>query len=700
MQTSSQAENRRYLITGGGTAGHVYPGLALAEGIRDREAEARFLFVGARSGAEERILPAAGHELQTLSVRGLPPGAGPIVWLRTIWLLFFSILQAIGIILRFKPHGVIGTGGYASAPVLMAAITMRSLGLWKGFLALHEANIIPGRFNRWAAGWADFTGTSFPETLRFLPENKALWTGYPLRGALERSSGENREKRKAERQRMGLPETARVLLVFGGSSGARTINRAVLEALPRLLAREDLYILHATGYAQGGYDPVAEFREILAGLPLAKETVTERYRQEPYLDHIEHYYTVADLVVCRSGAGTVWEIASYGIPAVLIPKSNLPGDHQTKNAYFLGRQGQARLLFETRPVPPEGGGPESVDSDALANLVLSILYRPEAYDAMRHCAGKMTLPSGKERFYAVIRDLRDLESARSGRKRPIRLPVADPSNRVDFRTGIEWFGIEALLSHLEKERKHKREPSESEKAYLQYEADRLLCSPRWQDRNLGVKLVGLIGCHERLPVLLHAITDRTPVPWHRKLLGGDFQEVGFIRRNALQALWRMQAYDPDVRGALLKALSDPYYEVRSWAARAVDRLYPSIGEDAELERRLRRNLKDRWFEVVVETLRALGRITKDPAILSDLVPLLAHKNWKVQQATVRCLMRLLQAEVVQMPREAEEWMQKIPMKGLDFFPRFPLKQTWEDFQRLLAEKVENANPSNTETRAH
>ena len=115
---------------------------------------------------------------------------------------------------------------------------------------------------------------------------------------------------------------------------------------------------------------------------------------------------------------------------------------------------------------------------------------------------------------------------------------------------------------------------------------------------------------------------------------------------------------------------------------------------------LRKNLKDRWFEVVVFSLRALGRITKDPTILSDLVPLLAHRNWKVQQATVRCLMRLIQAEVVRLPREAGDWIHMVPMKGLDFFPRFPLKQTWDDFERLLSEKMECEKPLNTEKGAH
>jgi hypothetical protein len=371
-----------------------------------------------------------------------------------------------------------------------------------------------------------------------------------------------------------------------------------------------------------------------------------------------------------------------------------------KNAYFLARQGQARLLLETRPVPPEAEGLESVDSDALADAVSEILYQRAEQDEMRHDAGKNSLPSGKDPFYALLRDFREGKQHASTQGPMMGGPGPDGPAGGRIRTGIEWLGTEALLSNVEGRWKHKQDLSESEKAYLKYKTDQLLGSPRWQDRNTGVKLVGLIGYGKRLPTLLHAITDRTPVAWHQRLLGGDFQQVGFIRRNALQAIWRIRSYGPDVRDALLMALSDPYYEVRSWAARGIVRLSPSIGEDEELVRLLRENLTDRWFEVVVSSLRALGRITKDPTILSDLVPLLAHRNWKVQQATVRCLMRLMQADVVHLPREAEEWVHKIPMKGLDFFPRFPLKQTWDDFQRLLSEKVECDNPSKTKEGAH
>ncbi len=703
MRKTSPAAHQRYLITGGGTAGHVYPGLALAEGIQRNEPDAQFLFVGTRKGAEERIVPAAGQPLRTLSVRGLPSRAGPFVWVQAGWQLGTSLLQAIRLVAGFRPHVIIGTGGYASAPVLLAAILMRPFGLWKGLLSLHEANIIPGRFNRWMSRWVDFTGTSFPETLRYLSKQKAFWTGYPLRGDLEASSARRRgaEAKEEKRQRLGIPPAGKVLLVFGGSSGARTINRAVFEALPKLLQRQDLYIVHATGHPQGGYDPQEEFRQILTGLPVASQVVEEQYWQAPYLEHIERYYEVADLVVCRSGAGSVWEVASYGVPAILIPKSGLPGDHQVKNAYFLARRGQARLLFEKRPVPPaEAEGLESVDSDELVNAVFSMLYPPAAHEAANRGAGDSPLPSGKDPFYELIRDLRAGKGWASPEISATGRPGPHSPDREWGRTGIEWFGTESLLAYTEDKWKHRQELPENEKAYLRYRADQLLASPRWQDRNTGVKLIGLIAYRERLPALLYAITDRTPAKWHQRLLGGDFHQVGFIRRNALQALWRLHVYGPEVKAALLLALKDPYFEVRSWAARSIHRLAPLIGEDAELAHLLRENLKDRWFEVVVSSLRALGRITKDPAILSDLVPLLTHKNWKVQQATVRCLMRLMQADVVRLPREAEEWMHKIPTKGLDFFPRFPLKQTWDDFERLLSDKMECANRQDKEKGAN
>jgi len=214
---------------------------------------------------------------------------------------------------------------------------------------------------------------------------------------------------------------------------------------------------------------------------------------------------------------------------------------------------------------------------------------------------------------------------------------------------------------------------------MRSKVDQLLCAEKWEERNLGVKIAGLIGAREKLPYLIHCITDRTPAPLFQRMLGGDYRQVGFIRRNALQALWRIHEYDPRVKQALIQALSDPYFEVRSWAARAVLRFSDLVGNDPELEGCLRKNIRDRWYEVIVFSLEPLGEISTNPEILSDLLPLLEHNNWKVQESTVRCLMRLMERGIVRMDGQTESRMRTIPMKGLDFSPRFPLQKTWESF---------------------
>ena len=179
MDTSHSDRSVRYLLTGGGTAGHVYPALAFAEHIAKEDPKARFLYVGTRNGAEERIVPAWGYPLKTLKVRGMPMGRAPLKLLAFLVLLLFSTVKALGIMRRFRPHVIIATGGYASAPVFLAALLLRLLRRWQGVLALHEQNIIPGRFNQLMSRWADFVGTSFPGHPEVLSRREKLLDRIP-----------------------------------------------------------------------------------------------------------------------------------------------------------------------------------------------------------------------------------------------------------------------------------------------------------------------------------------------------------------------------------------------------------------------------------------------------------------------------------------------------------------------------------------
>lgn len=696
LRPSTKSEPR-YLLTGGGTAGHVYPGLALANHIQGREPGAQFLFVGARGGAEERIVPAAGYPLRTLGVRGLPVGRDPRLLVRTLWRLCVSVAEASRILRAFRPGVVVGMGGYASAPVLLAALLLRALRLWEGTIAIHEQNIVPGRFNRWMARWVDFTGTSFPDTCRLLATQKAHWSAYPLRAALAEVAAAGPDIRSREREQARLPGDARVILIFGGSSGARAINRALLEALPGLLTRKDLYVLHAFGYPQGDYDPAEETRAALASTLAGLPGVAERYRPQPYFDPIEAYYRIADVVVGRAGAGSVWEVAAAGLPAVLIPKSNLPGDHQVKNARFMERHGLARVLYERRNASTDEADAEVVDPGELTEMILSSLA---TVSPSRNRVGRpewLDPEAGARRFYAL------LAASRAGRRfgnEDERAPSGPfPGQSLDPGSSLrlEWISGARMLAELESAWRDRVALSEADRKYGEYRAEQLVASSRWQDRNIGVKMAGLVRHRALLPALLRCINDRRAAPWSHRLLGGDFREVGFVRRNALQALWRLETYDEQVRRAILTALKDPYFEVRSWSARAVGRFSGQIGNDPEMEERLRANLQDRWFEVIVSSLEALGRICRNPDLLPELVVLLEHKNWKVQEAAVRCLMRLIERDVVALPPEARKWMRKVPMKGLDFSPQFPLRNTWEAFQILYSKKAASEKSPNPHT---
>jgi len=672
----------RYLLTGGGTAGHVYPALALAEQIREWEPEAQFLYVGARGGAEERVVPPAGYVLETLPVRGLPAGRSILRLGGVMLRLARSVVRSFSILSRFKPDVVVGTGGYASSPVLLAALILRFASLWKGVIALHEQNILPGRFNRWMSRWADFTGVAFPDTASLLQGKKIFWTGYPVRKAI-RSIPEQGLLREQARKEFDIPDQAKVVLVFGGSTGARTINRAVLGTLPLLVRRKDLYIFHATGHPQGDYDPESEILETLSHLP-GREELALRYRWRRYFHDIQKFYAMADLVVCRAGAGSIFEIAALGLPALLVPKAGLPGDHQIKNARFLERGGLARIVYERKDPLSPAAAPEAVDTEDFNRLLLTMIEGPAGRPLERR-ERRLEIPDGSRRFYEILAHFRQrafgIETSAS--PPPTGLEGAT-AHRALFR--LEWWSLQKLLLFLESQWTKSVPLTEEDRRYVEYRADRLLCARRWQERNAGVKLAGLVRYERRLPVLLQFITDRTPAPRLQRLLGGDFVQVGFIRRNAVQAIRRIRKYDAEVRRALLTALTDPYYEVRSWAARAIESMAEEIGPDPEMESLLRRNLRDRWFEVVASSLDALGRIAKDPSVLPEVESLLESNNGRVQHAALRCLMHLIERDVVRLSAETRRWMNRIPMRGLDFSPQFPLKSTWEAFQKVLSQK--------------
>src|SRR5262245_13105276 len=302
----------KVIIAGGGTGGHLFPGIAVAREILRRDAGSRILFVGAKQGIESRIVPKEGFELRTLPVGGIK-GVSVIRRVRNLLGMLSGVVKARGILRQFKPDVVIGVGGYASFPMLSAA----TLGGYPRVIM--EQNAIPGLANRVLGKWVDFAAVTDERTHSYFG-NRAVVTGNPVRPEFKSISPKTHTR----------PYT---VLVFGGSQGAQSINRGVIEALDALIDWKDrLHFVHQTGERQ------------LDDVKTAYKNKGFDADVRSFFSNFHEQYAAADLIVARSGATTVAEIKAAGRAAILIPFPFATDDHQTKNARAMADQNAAVLI--------------------------------------------------------------------------------------------------------------------------------------------------------------------------------------------------------------------------------------------------------------------------------------------------------------------------------------------------------------------
>jgi UDP-N-acetylglucosamine--N-acetylmuramyl-(pentapeptide) pyrophosphoryl-undecaprenol N-acetylglucosamine transferase len=303
----------RAIVAGGGTGGHVIPALAIAQELRSRY-QAHVIFVGTSRGIETRLVPAAGFELHLIQVGGLNR-VDFATRLKTVLDLPRAVMASAKLIREFRPDVMVGVGGYASGPAMLAAAMMNIPTV------AFEPNVVPGFANRLVAPTVRAAAVHFEETCHYF--RNCHVTGVPVR----------REFFNVPRR----PKDARpTLLVFGGSQGAHAINQAMLQALPKLMeAMPSIYIIHQTG--ERDY-PEAQAAYLQARVPA---------EVSPFIDDMPGAFARVDLVLCRSGASTVAEIAAAGKPAIFIPLPTAADDHQRHNAATLAAGGAARLLPQT-----------------------------------------------------------------------------------------------------------------------------------------------------------------------------------------------------------------------------------------------------------------------------------------------------------------------------------------------------------------
>nr|WP_025007123.1 undecaprenyldiphospho-muramoylpentapeptide beta-N-acetylglucosaminyltransferase [Marinilabilia salmonicolor] len=315
--------NIKIIISGGGTGGHIFPAIAIADAVKKRNPDVEILFVGALGKMEMEKVPAAGYKIVGLPVAGFQRR----LTLKNVTFFFklaASLWKARSVVRSFNPDVAVGVGGYASGPVLKAASAAGIPTL------LQEQNSYPGVTNKILAKKAKRICVAYPNMERFFPPSRIVLTGNPVRQNLLR----NVDKASAYRE-FGLDNRKKTILIIGGSLGAGSINNGVLHAIDSLKQQDQIQLL----WQCGPYYYEKLEKEI-------GENAGDSIKLVPFISQMDMAYAMADVVVSRAGAGTISELALLGKAAILIPSPNVSEDHQTKNAMSLVKEGAALMVAD------------------------------------------------------------------------------------------------------------------------------------------------------------------------------------------------------------------------------------------------------------------------------------------------------------------------------------------------------------------
>lgn len=314
---------KRVIISGGGTGGHIFPAIAIANALKRLAPDTMVLFVGANGRMEMEKVPAAGYEIVGLDIQGINRKS---FWknLALPFKLYRSIRKARQIIRDFQPDVAVGVGGYASGPLLHTAARAGLPCL------IQEQNSYAGITNKRLADKADRVCVAFEGMEKFFPREKILFTGNPIR----RDAVDIQHKRAEAMQSLGLSPQRKTILLTGGSLGARTLNESMRESMDRLVAANVQVIWQCGAYY---YDSL---RRSIAG------KYNDYIKLTPFLQRMDFAYAAADVIIARAGAGTIAELCVVGKPTVLVPSPNVAEDHQTKNAQALVDKAAAVMVAD------------------------------------------------------------------------------------------------------------------------------------------------------------------------------------------------------------------------------------------------------------------------------------------------------------------------------------------------------------------
>lgn len=360
----------RIVVSGGGTGGHIYPALALIREIQKETPDAEFLYIGTEKGLESKLVPRENIPFKSIHITGFKRSIS-LENVKTILRFLKGVKQSKQMIREFQADVVIGTGGYVCGPVVYAAAKMGIPTI------IHEQNSVPGLTNKFLSRYVDRVAVCFTEAESFFPKEKVVLTGNPRASEVLNQDGIK------GRLSAGLNLTDPVVLIVGGSRGARPINDAVVQSLEKL-GQRPYQVLYVTGEVH--YDNVKKEVEQI-GSP--KNVVIK-----PFIHNMPQVLAGTDLTVARAGATTLAELTSLGIPSILIPSPYVTNNHQEKNARSLSNNGAAQLLLE-----------KDLTSESLLESIDRILLNKTKLNEMKQAAKVLGIPDSAKRLYKIMQEL-------------------------------------------------------------------------------------------------------------------------------------------------------------------------------------------------------------------------------------------------------------------------------------------------------
>lgn len=365
----------KVLVTGGGTGGHIYPALAIAQKIIEEDKENQILYVGTKMGMESDLVPKHGYDFRTISAKYLERKIS-IENIKTVFTSIKGVIQSMKIIKEFKPDIVVGTGGYVCGPVVLAA------SIKKVPTMIHEQNVFPGITNKMLSKVVDKIAISFEEAEKYFKhKDKIRVVGNPVRKEIVDTD------RNESRKKMGLRNDELFIYSFGGSGGQKSLNDAIAEYIKELKFTPNIKLLHVTGKRL--YD---DFIETLKNKNI---TVPSNVTIKDYMYDSPSALSASDLVIGSAGAITIAEITKIGVPSILIPKTYTAENHQEYNARALEKKGASAVILE-----------KELSGNKLSRTIFGIIKNEKQLQAMSLNSKKIGVLNSEEEIYKIILELK------------------------------------------------------------------------------------------------------------------------------------------------------------------------------------------------------------------------------------------------------------------------------------------------------